>query len=168
MIWNDTAKSADDPRGTAVLTRSELPENPVTLRVADGPERHAVTAERVRGGQVRIGCTCRASAAQGWCSHQIQLLCLRYDAVTERDSEAEFHFEDVVMGTPLADLADAVDLALAEYEAARAALEAERAAGLDPGALRRLADLATDLAEAASHLDGALARFRKRLAAGRD
>jgi hypothetical protein len=151
-----------------MLTRSELPQNPVTLQVADGPDRHAVTAERVRGGQVRIGCTCRASAADGWCGHQVQLLCLCYDGVVERDSEAEFHFEDVVMGTPLADLADEVDLALADYEAARRALEAKRPADFDPGALRRLSDLATDLAQAAAHLDGALARFRKRLAAGRD
>ena len=150
-----------------MLTRSELPQNPVTLQVADGPDRHAVTAERVRGGQVRIGCTCRASAAQGWCAHQVRLLCLRYDAVVERDSEAEFHFEDIVMGTPLADLADAVDLALTDYEAAQTALEARRIAGFEPGSLRRLAELATDLAQAASHLDGALARFRKRLAAGR-
>ncbi|HEX2555975.1 MAG TPA: hypothetical protein VHL98_19940 [Microvirga sp.] len=150
-----------------MLTRSELPENPVALQVADGGDRHVVTAERVRGGQVRIGCTCRTSAAEGWCGHQVQLLCLRYDAVVERDGEAEFHFEDIVMGTPLADLADEVDLALAEYDAAHKGLEAKRSAGFDPDRLRRLAALATDLAQAASHLDGALARFKKRLAAGR-
>ncbi len=150
-----------------MLTRSELPENPVTLQVADGPDRHAVTAERVRGGQVRIGCTCRASAADGWCGHQVQLLCLRYDAVVERDSEAEFHFEDIVMGTPLADLADEVDLALTDYEAALKALETKRAAGFDPGRLRQLTELATDLAGAAAHLDNALGRLRKRLAVGR-
>jgi hypothetical protein len=87
--------------------------------------------------------------------------------VTERDSEAEFHFEDVVMGTPLADIADEVDLALADYDAALKAFEARRPAGLDAGRLRQVADLATDLAQAANHLDGALARFKKRLASGR-
>jgi hypothetical protein len=150
-----------------MLTRSELPANPVALQVADAEGRHVVTAERVRGGQVRIDCTCRSNAAQGWCNHQIQLLCLRYDAVVERDSEAEFHFEDVVMGTPLADIADEVDLALADYDAALKAFEARRPAGLDAGRLRQVADLATDLAHAANHLDGALARFKKRLASGR-
>jgi hypothetical protein len=101
-----------------MLTRSELPENPVALPVADASGQHLVTAERIRGGHIRIHCTCAAHAADGWCRHQIELLCLRYDAVTERDSEAEFHFEDVVMGTPLADIADEVDLALADYDAA--------------------------------------------------
>jgi hypothetical protein len=148
-----------------MLTRSELPENPVALSVADAEGRHVVTAERVRGGEVRIACTCRASTAEGWCRHQVQLLCLRYDAVIERDSEAEFHFEDVVMGTPLADLADEVDLALTDYGNALKELEAKRQSGFDPGGLSRLAELATDLAQAASHLERALARFRKRLAA---
>ena len=150
-----------------MLTRSELPENPVALPVADAAGQHLVTAERVRGGHIRLHCTCAAHAADGWCRHQIELLCLRYDAVTERDSEAEFHFEDVVMGTPLADIADEVDLALADYDAALKAFEARRPAGLDGGRLRQVADLATDLAQAANHLDGALARFKKRLAAGR-
>jgi hypothetical protein len=67
-----------------------------------------------------------------------QLLCLRYDGVTERDSEAEFHFEDVVMGTPLADIADEVDLALADYDAALKAFEARRPAGSMPAACARL------------------------------
>ena len=150
-----------------MLTRSELPANPVALQVANAEGRHVVTAERVRGGQVRIDCTCRSNAAQGWCNHQIQLLCLRYDAVVDRDSEAEFHFEDIVMGTPLADLADEVDLALTNYEAALKALETKRAAGFDPGRLRQLTELATDLAGAAAHLDNALGRLRKRLAVGR-
>jgi hypothetical protein len=150
-----------------MLTRSELPENPVALPVADTAGQHLVTAERVRGGHIRIQCTCAAHTSEGWCRHQIELLCLRYDAVTERDSEAEFHFEDVVMGTPLADIADEVDLALADYDAALKAFEARRPAGLDAGRLRQVADLATDLAQAANHLDGALARFKKRLASGR-
>jgi hypothetical protein len=148
-----------------MLTRSELPENPVVLAVRDDDGRkHTVTTERVRGGKVRMTCTCDASRSQGWCRHQIELLCTRYDAVANRSEDIEFHFEDIVMGTPLADAADEVDVALADYEAALRSLEQTRPAGLEGAKLRVVADLAADLAEAAGQLDAAIARFKKRLA----
>ena len=146
-----------------MLTRSELPRNPVALTIADGDARHTVTAERLRGNRIRIACTCHAP--EGWCRHRLDLLCLRYDAVLERDDEAEFGFEDIVMGTALADLADEVDVALQDYGKAARAMET-KPAGLDSGALRTLAERAADLSEAATHLDGALTRFRKKLAEG--
>lgn len=150
-----------------MLTRSELPENPVALAVRDSDGRkHTITTERVRGGKVRMSCTCDAGRAQGWCRHRIELLCMRYEAVVSRNEDAEFHFEDIVMGTPLADAADEVDVALADYEAALRALDEKRPAGLDGGKLRIVAELAADLAEAATQLDTAIARFRKRLESG--
>jgi hypothetical protein len=150
-----------------MLTRSELPENPVVLAVEDADGRkHRVTTERIRGGRIRMVCTCEASRSDGWCRHQVQLLCLRYDAVVERIEEAEFHFEDVVMGTPLADIADEVDLALGDYQAALAAIGQKRPSALAGEALRRTAEMAGDLAEAATHLDRTLSRFKKKLAAG--
>jgi hypothetical protein len=148
-----------------VLTRSELPENPVTLAIAseDG-EPILVTTERTRGGHIRMTCSCGAGAKEGWCRHQLELLCMRYDDVIERDEETEFHFEDIVMGTPLADTADEVDMALADYEQACAAFEAKRPVGVEPAKLKTVAELAASLAEAAQQLDRALDRFRKRLA----
>jgi hypothetical protein len=152
-----------------MLTRSELPENPVALSVTDeNGQLQVITAERVRGGRVRIGCTCRASAEDGWCRHQVQLLCMRYDGVEQRDDEAEFHFEDIVMGTPLADLADEVDVALSDFAKSVEGLEAARRDSMAPDQLRRLAEIAREVAEAASHLEGTLARFRKKLAAALD
>lgn len=150
-----------------MLTRSELPENPVVLTVRD-PDggHHTVTTERLRGGRLRMGCSCAAHAGQGWCRHQIELLCLRYGTIVEPTDEAEYHFEHLVMGTPLADLADDLDLALEDYAKAVQALDARRPAGLGGDALRRFADLASDVAEAATQLDQAVARFRKKLAAG--
>lgn len=150
-----------------MLTRSELPENPVAIAVEDADgRRHRVTTERVRGGRIRMICTCDASRSDGWCRHQVQLLCLRYDCVVDRSEEAEFHFEDVVMGTPLADIADEVDVALGDYHIALAAIGQQRPLSLAGEALRRAAEMATDLAEAATHLDRALDRFKKKLAAG--
>jgi hypothetical protein len=150
-----------------MLTRSELPENPVVLTVVgqDG-RRHTITTERVRGGRIRMACTCDASRAQGWCRHQVDLLCTRYDALANRNEDVEFHFEDIVMGTPLADTADEVDMALAEYEEALRALEGTGGVPPDGALLRTVAERASDLAAAATQLDGALARFRKRLASG--
>jgi hypothetical protein len=153
--------------GVEMLTRSELPENPVVLAVRDADGcHHTVTAERVRGGKIRMTCTCDMSRASGWCGHEVQLLCTRYDAVIDASEDMEFRFEDVVMGTPLADIADEVDVALADFQKALGDMDAKRPVGLDGDKLRRLAELASDLAEAALHLDGTLARFRKKLAAG--
>jgi hypothetical protein len=149
-----------------MLTRSELPENPVSLTV-DGPGgRHCVEAERVRGGGIRLTCSCAECASEGWCRHQIELLCLRYDRVAERDEELEFRFEDVVAGTPIADVADEVDLALADYDKATAAIKKHVPAAFESQALRHIADLASDLADAARQLEVALGRFRKKLALG--
>jgi uncharacterized Zn finger protein len=149
-----------------MLTRSELPENPVVLNVAGAAgERHRVTTERLRGGKIRMICTCDASAAEGWCRHQVELLCMRYDSVIERDETAEFHFEDIVMGTPLADTADEVELALDEFDQALTALM-KRPPGTDPADLRTMAGLADAVAEASRQLDRALERLRKRLAGG--
>jgi hypothetical protein len=148
-----------------MLTRSELPENPVTLAIAGGDgEQHFVTTERTRGGRIRMACSCAGSAKDGWCRHQIELLCMRYDDVVGRDEETEFHFEDIVMGTPLADDADEVDMALGDYESACQAFDAKRPAGVEPDKLKTVAELAEAVAEAAQALDRALDRFRKRLA----
>jgi hypothetical protein len=150
-----------------MLTRSELPENPVVLAVQDEDGRKCtVTTERVRGGRIRMLCTCDANRASGWCRHQVRLLCMRYDGVLEHSETDEFYFEDVVMGTALADLADEVDVALEEYEAALDRIDIRRPAGTESSALRAVAELAADLADAATHLDATLIRFRKRLATG--
>jgi len=154
--------------GALMLTRSELPENPVILTVGDASgHQYKVTAERVGGGRIRMVCSCDASRADGWCGHQVQLLCMRYDNVVSRSEDQEFHFEDIILGTPLADVADEVDLALVEYRNALRNIEAKRPDGLSENELRMVAELATDLVEAANHLNGALARFKKRLASGR-
>jgi hypothetical protein len=147
-----------------MLTRSELPENPVVLALADEDGRAlTVEVERVRGGLVRMRCGCARNAAEGWCRHQLELLCMRYDRVLARDPDLEFQLEDIVMGTPLADLADEVDLAASEHAQAWQALEAHRgAAERHPGAV---AERAADLADAARRLEVAVTRFRKRLAA---
>ncbi len=150
-----------------MLTRSELPENPVTLAVRDpdGPE-HVIVTERIRGGHIRMTCSCGGSRTDGWCRHQVQLLCMRYDSVVDRSEDVEFHFEDVVMGTPLADLADDLDVALIGYQSALDAMNAKCPSGLDSSKLHKVIDLASTLADAAAHLDTALNRFKKRLAAG--
>jgi hypothetical protein len=150
-----------------MLTRSELPENPVVLSVLDHDgQRHRIQAERVRGGNIRMTCSCGSNRADGWCEHQVQLLCMRYDNVVERSEEVEFHFEDVVMGTPLADLADDVDLAASDYRKALEAIGAKVPLGFDSVKLQRIAELASDLASAAIHLERALGRFKRRLATG--
>jgi hypothetical protein len=152
-----------------MLTRSELPENPVSFAVKDPDgRRHHVEAERMRGGSIRMTCSCAASRSEGWCRHQVELLCLRYDQLAERNEELEFRFEDIVAGTSIADVADEVDLALADYDKALASIKTSVPAAFESQALRYVADLASDLADAARQLDVALGRFRKKLAAGSD
>jgi hypothetical protein len=150
-----------------MLTRSELTRNRVAMTVEDGSGRHAIVAERRRGGLVHMACSCAESAAEGWCRHQLDLLCLRYDAVVEKDDEAEFHFEDIVLGTPLADTADEVDLALSTYREALAAVAKRPVHDLSPETLGLVADHAADLAEAGRLLAAALGRLTRKLAAAR-
>jgi hypothetical protein len=155
-------------QGDIVLTRSELQHNPVALSVV-GPDgqAHTVTAERVAGERVRITCSCQAGAADGWCRHALDLLCLRYDHVVGLDDDLAYRFEDLVCGTPLADLADEIDAARSEFERALATLRVTGRPAFEPESLRSTAHAATDLADAALHLDHALERFRRRLAAAR-
>lgn len=152
-----------------MLTRSELPENPVALGIlGEDGERLTVTAERLRSGKIRMDCSCQASAGEGWCRHQVELLCMRYDAVAERSEETELQFEDIVMGTPLADLADEVDAGLGDYFRALSDVRTKLPTGIDRSKLDLVGAVASDLAEAAKQLDSAIGRFRKRLAAAHD
>src|SRR5919202_65959 len=130
-----------------MLTRSELLDNPVVLALADGKDgRCTVRIERVRGSQIRMQCDCARNAQEGWCPHQVDLLCLRYDRVVDRDPEIEFQFEDIVMGTPLADVADELDMAFGDYQRAWQAFLAKRVVGtVAPGQLATVAELALDL-----------------------
>lgn len=148
-----------------VLTRSELEVNPVVLEIAssDGTRR-TITTERTRGNRLAMSCTCDDCKRDGWCRDQVQLLCLRYDRVADGDPEIELRFEDLVVGTALADLADEVDLALADYETAAASMEKARPHDLTRAGLHRIADLASQMAEAARQLDTALTRFKRKLA----
>jgi hypothetical protein len=148
-----------------VLTRSELEVNPVVMEIvtSDGTRR-SIKAERIRGNRLAISCTCEDCRREGWCREQIDLLCLRYERVVDAEPDSELRFEDLVVGTALADLADEVDLALSDYETATAALENARTRDLTRTSLQRTADLASQLAEAARQLDGAIARFKRKLA----
>ncbi len=150
-----------------MLTRSELTRNRVAMTVEDGAGREEVVAERKRGGLVRMGCSCAGNAADGWCRHQLDLLCLRYDAVVAKDDDAEFHFEDIVLGTALADTADEVDVGLSAYREALAAIAARPARDLSPETLGLVADHAADLAEAGRALAAAIGRLTRKLAAAR-
>jgi hypothetical protein len=148
-----------------MLTRSELPENPVILAIRDpNGGQHSIVTERVRGAHIRMTCSCGRNRADGWCRHQIELLCLRYDEVVDRTEEVEVQFEDVVSGTSLADLADDLDLALIAYQSALDEMNSKRPVGLDAAQLHRVRDLASNLADSAAHLDSALNRFKKKLA----
>jgi hypothetical protein len=150
-----------------MLTRSELPQNPVILAVRDPDgSHHDVVTERVRGGHVRMTCSCSDSRSAGWCRHQVRLLCMRYEAVVDRTEEVEFQFEDVVTGTSLADLADDLDVALSGYETALEEMSSKRPQGVDVAKIHRVRDLAAALVDAAAELDNALDRFRKKLAQG--
>lgn len=152
-----------------MLTRSELVVTEVVTEVASqAGGRSSVRTQRTRGNRLSVTCTCEGYRRDGWCRDQIELLCLRYDSVLDRDPDAELHFEDLVIGTALADLADEVDLAMSEYEAARNALARAPQDDLTAPALRRIADLASDLKEAAHRLDDALARFKRNSATARD
>jgi hypothetical protein len=147
-----------------MLSRSELPENPVALTVAAPDGVFSVVTERIIGGRIRMACPCAEGAAQGWCGHRLRLLCLRYDDVVGQGPDDEFRFEDIVIGTPLADAADEVDLTLAEFAEARRALD-ERSAGRIAD-LPALATAAGRLSDLARELDRALERLKRRLAGG--
>lgn len=152
-----------------MLTRSELPENPVTLGIiADDGQRLTVRAERLRSGKIRMDCSCAANSAEGWCWHEVELLCMRYDAVAERSEALELQFEDVVMGTSLADLADELYAGLADYRRSLQNVCCGLPAGVDGHKLDVVNGLASELADAAKHLDHAIGRFRRRLTAARE
>jgi hypothetical protein len=147
-----------------MLSRSELPENPVALTVAAAEGVFNVITERIVGGRIRMACSCAESGVEGWCGHRLRLLCMRYDDVVGQSADDEYRFEDIVIGTPLADAADEVDLALSEFAEARRALDERSAARLAD--LPALAAAASRFADVARELDRALDRLRRRLAGG--
>ena len=153
--------------GADMLTKSELTRTCVAVTVQDSSGRHVVNTRRGRGGQVDMACTCTVNAEKGWCGHQLDLLCLRYDAVVEQDSNAEFHFEDIILGTALADTADEVDVAIAAYRDALAAIERYRSSDLSAEGLSVLADEAAELSAASRALATALGRLRRKLETAR-
>jgi hypothetical protein len=150
-----------------MLTKSELTRTCVAMTVEDATGRHLVTTRRGRGGQVSMSCTCEAHGAEGWCLHQVDLLSLRYGAVVEQDNDAEFHFEDIILGTALAEAADEVDVALASHRDALAALARHQTADMSSDALLLLADRAADVSDASRILATSLGRLRRKLVAAR-
>lgn len=149
-----------------MLTRSELVVDQVTVEmVTVRGDRVSVQTRRTRGNRLSMTCTCEDHRRDGWCRDQIDLLCLRYDRIADRDQDVELQFEDLVIGTAAADLADEVDLALTDFEAASAALMKASLRDLSAPELRRTGDLAANLSETARQLDEAIARFKRRLSA---
>lgn len=146
-----------------MLTQCELVESKVSLTLNASDGVHRVSAERLRGGRMRLDCSCRESSRHGWCLHRVRLLCLHYNDIVGCSQDEALRFEELVTGTPLAETADEVDLALTDYETARKAL-ASVPAPFEGGGLRTISARAADLAEAARQLDRAVERLKRRLA----
>ncbi|GGK25075.1 hypothetical protein [Salinarimonas ramus] len=149
-----------------MLTRSDLPEEPValTIRGAEGHE-HKVTVGRRAAGGVSLTCSCAMFSRETWCRHTVDVLCMRLRALGITDPDAEFALETAVMGTKAEDVAHELDRALIAYSRALERLDASRSASLAADAIETMAGIARDLADAATTLADAALRFRRALAA---
>ena len=97
---------ANRRRRIAASTMIALPDlvrNPVALTAIDADGPHAISAERGPGGKVWLTCQCSASVEEGWCSHRLDLLCSRYDAVKGADAATLRAFEQITGGTSLSE-----------------------------------------------------------------
>jgi hypothetical protein len=141
----------------------DLALNPVALTVADGPERHTISAERGPAGKVWLSCDCSASASDGWCRHRIDLLCVRYDAVEIGDAPARHAFERIVYGTRLATAGQDADRALRTFDACLKRFDDGRPERIHGPRLALFTDLVSDLAACAAELEDALSAMKRLL-----
>ncbi|WP_372425355.1 hypothetical protein [Salinarimonas chemoclinalis] len=152
-----------------MLTRTDLPDDPVTLTVtgAEG-HQHTLTVAREVGGGVQLACSCAMFSREAWCRHAVDVLCMRLRALGVADDALDFALESAVIGTRAEDVAHDLDRALIAYGRALQRFDASRSASLETDVLETMGALARDLADAAAALADAATRFRRALAAAPD
>jgi hypothetical protein len=152
------AVGLDQPAPIKDLTR-----NPVMLAVADGATTLTVTAERGPSGKVWLACQCAESLADGWCRHEIDLLCFRYDGVRDADAATRDAFERIVAGTRLATAGRDADRALKAFDACLKRFDDTRPRKVHGSQLAKFTDLISDLAACAAELEDALSGLQRLL-----
>ena len=157
---------ANRRRRIAASTMIALPDlvrNPVALTAIDAEGPHAISAERGPGGKVWLTCQCSASVEEGWCSHRLDLLCSRYDAVKGSDAATLRAFEQITGGTSLSEAGHTADRALNAFDECLAVFDKRRPAKVTGRDLGKFTDLISDLAACASELEDSLGTLRRLL-----
>jgi len=150
------------PVGSGMVPTNQLTEDTVTLTLAT--EGATVTAKRGAAGKVWLSCTCDAAAAEGWCHHEVALLCGETDGIATSDRAALKVFDQIVGGTRVQEAGRAVDRASTAFDEGLKTFDAKRpqvVSGREPG---NFAEIITDLAACAGELEDASGSFRRLLA----
>lgn len=150
------------PAGSGMVPANQLKEDAVTLMLA--PEGTAVTARRGAAGKVWLSCTCDAAAAEGWCHHEVALLCGETGGIAASDAPALKVFEQIVGGTRVQEAGRALEQAATAFDDGLRIFDAKRpqaVSGRNPG---NFAEIITDLAACAGELEDAAGSFRRLLA----
>jgi uncharacterized Zn finger protein len=145
-----------------MVPTNQLAEDAVSLTIdADGA---VVTAKRGAAGKVWLSCTCAEAAAEGWCQHEVALLCGRTDGVAAADHAGLKVFEQIVGGTRVQEAGQALDTATVAFDEGLRAFDAKRPQMVSGRNLGNFADLITDLAACAGELEDASGSLRRLLA----
>ena len=145
-----------------MVPTNQLTEDAVSLTLAS--EGATVTAKRGAAGKVWLSCTCAAATADGWCHHEVALLCGETDGVAASDPAALKVFEQIVGGTRVQEAGRAVDRASTAFDDGLKIFDAKRPQAVSGRNPSNFAEIITDLAACAGELEDASGSFRRLLA----
>ena len=156
-------RSRQPPVGNRMVSVAKLGSESVTLSGSEGDQPFRVTAKRGAGGKLWLTCSCPRADRDGWCNHEIDLLCGRYDAVSTPDQSSRETFVEIVGGTSVSDAGQALDRATRAFDDCVKVFDQRRPRDTTGRNLSKFADLITDLAACAAELEEAAGGFRRLL-----
>ena len=151
------------PMGNRMVSVAKLASESVSLSGSEGDHPFRVTAKRGAGGKLWLTCSCPRADRDGWCNHELDLLCGRYEAVGAADRGLRETFTQIVGGTSVSDAGQALDRATRAFDDCLKVFDQGRPREANGRNLRKFTDLITDLAACAAELEEATGGFRRLL-----
>ena len=154
-------RNKQPPAGDRMVAVGRLASESVSLSVGEGATSNRVTARRGAAGKVWLTCTCAPADANGWCVHEVDLLCGRFANVGPADHASRAAFVEIVGGTQVSDAGQALDRAAGAFDACLLIFDKRRPRDIAGLNLGKFADLIADLAACSAELEDATSAFRR-------
>jgi hypothetical protein len=156
-------RNRQPPAGDRMVAVGKLASESVSLSVGEGATSGRVTARRGGAGKVWLSCTCAPALANGWCAHEVDLLCGRFENLSPVDRGSRAAFVEIVGGTPVSDAGQALDRAAGAFDACLSVFDKRRPRDIAGLGLGKFADVIADLAACSAELEDATSAFRRLL-----